>query len=327
MACLEIDGRGDEVQCNRLSRRGIRQQLVVGPRVDDVDKSAEVKRFAGVFDPSVGEPGARLNLVGAGAGENRAAGAGGSPFEGDPALSVVPIEAGVEFGLRGAGVGIGGPKRPRSIRRERRASNHRLSGGIARVGRNRNLAGRTSIRRRVEIAGTHPIRPAIVQGMSGAHADVVDAARRAARRRTRVAIDAAGAEHDPRLTRGLSRRLRDDVHDPGERVGAPYGRRGTSHHLDLLDVTRIDRNRVPEDEAVKVQIQRAAVDQGELRGGQRVRGLSRRDVHVACGQLDYVEARNGPEEVAIVLRRRRAYVRGRNHRDGRRRVDERSLHS
>jgi hypothetical protein len=62
--------------------------------------------------------------------------------------------------------------------------------------------------------------------------------------------------------------------------------------------------KVPQHEAEEVEVDRAVVEQHELRVGERRRALPVRDVDVARRQLDDVHARQRAQQVAVVLRRR-----------------------
>ena len=125
----------------------------------------------------------------------------------------------------------------------------------------------------------------------------------------------------------LSRRLRDDVHHSGQRIGAPHRRRRTADHFDLLDLRGIHRDEVPHHEPEEVLIDRAAVEQDQCGVLECSCRRPRGDVDVTGGRLGDVDARHQPHQVRHVLSRR---VRDGVFADDRhrgRRVDQRLLAS
>ncbi len=175
----------------------------------------------------------------------------------------------------------------------------------------------------MEVPAAETIRPRAIDDLRGADAAAVQRPCAATHGRSGVAIEPARVQCHVGGRSRFARRLRDDVHGAGQRIRAPHRRGGTAHDLDLLDVVGIGRHEVPQNESEEVEIDRAAVEQRQLRRGGRARRLPAGDVDIARRHLYDVHARNGTKQVAHVLRRQRLDRGGRQHGHRRRCIDQR----
>ncbi len=196
-------------------------------------------------------------------------------------IDEVVVDARVEFRLLRAVVLVVRIRSRAAVRDEARRTRER----IGHIGADRQLVGPPVVDRRRMRAAHEEDRGAV--GLV-----LVD-----------FAIHRAGAEGHARAQH-LARALGDDVDDAVERVGAPDRRCGTANHLDALDLVEVRRHELPHRQPEEVLVDAPPVNHGQLGGRQRRRRTAGVDVDVARGNLRDVDARNGPEQIGIVVRRR-----------------------
>jgi len=114
----------------------------------------------------------------------------------------------------------------------------------------------------------------------------------------------------------LARRLGDQVDHAAQGVGAPDSTSRAAHHLDLLDLAQVDRHHVPHDEAEEVEVERAPVEQHQLRRLQATGATARLHVDVAGTQLGDVHAGNVAQQIAEVVGGNLLDLVGLQHADG-----------
>ena len=160
----------------------------------------------------------------------------------------------------------------------------------------------------MEVSGAQPVRPLVVHDLRGADGGTEQLAGALSSRRSDVSIHAAGAEE--RGGAGASRGDFVMMFTTPVSAFAPHtaeaGPRTTSI---CLMSSRLRGNEVPEDQPEEVEIDRTTVEQGQLRGRERARGLAGREIDVARRGLDDVHARHRAQQVAEILRRRRRQAR------------------
>jgi hypothetical protein len=148
-----------------------------------------------------------------------------------------------------------------------------LERGIWRVEPVWNRPNRTRQRILREVARRQLVCPVVVDGF-GVRAVHVKEPSGILVAAADVAVEAADADRERgafALHGHFAGRSRQHVDDAVHRVGAPHGGRRTANDLDLPDFIRVGGHEIPHDHAEEVQIDAAAIDEGELRGGERRR--------------------------------------------------------
>ena len=275
VAQLEIVGEGSDLQVDRLLV-GIQGQQVWSLGAQPVHERGCPEEVAAVRDPPVTEVGASLEIEGADSAMHDPVAARHPRPVADAAPPHLLLEPQVEPGLRGAAirevpeVSLVVGREPSSPDDEARIHGVRHEG--KRAHRPRRGIGRG-------IASRDAIGNALAQHARQGGAPGVGHPASLAELGARFTVEAGQAEPDRRPF-GCAGRPGDDVHHPRERVGSPHRRCRAPHHLDLLDVGRVHRNHVPQDDADEVLVDRAAVDQDELEMAQGGRRLTTRHVEV-----------------------------------------------
>ncbi len=312
VAQLEVVGLGLEVEPDRPERVRVGDEQVRRARVEEVRKGAQAQRALAVGDAAVRHVGRALQPERADAGVDDAGRPVVAALVEDPASALeVLVDAERELRLLGAlvaeatrlvRVGREGGAADRHAPGDGRAARGPARGDAERVAVERNLPGRARVGIRPEVARVEAVRPGVVDRVRVREGAVPLVAVAVSLTRAAVAVEQPSAQHQPEAL-VLARRLGDDVDDAVHGVGAPDDRRGTAHHLDLLDLAGGRRgHEVPEHEAEEVEVDGAAVDGDELRGRQRRGRLPRGEVDVARRHLDHVEAGHRAQRVGHVLR-------------------------
>ena len=110
------------------------------------------------------------------------------------------------------------------------------------------------------------------------------------------AIELPEANPDTRAPH-LTGRLRDDIDHTAHRVRAPDCRGRTANHFDLFDLLRLDGQKIPQDGAEEILVDRASVEEHEQRVGQRSGRGARRHIDVPGGCLRDIHTGDSPHEV------------------------------
>ncbi len=231
------------------------------------------------------------------------------------------IDARIELWLAGAAVCERGAERARTVDWISGAAHGGSPSRVSGIGDHRDPAGRSRERVGTKVAARHAICPRRIGRIGEAGVRAKKTTRALAGRGSGVAAHEPAGERRFGAFR-FARRLRDDVDDAGERVGAPDGGCRTTDDLDLFDRVQVRRQQIPQHDAEEIEIDRPAVEQHELCVRERAGGLTAGDVDVTGGQLNDVEARHAPQQVAVVLSGRALQLRAPQHRHRRRRVDE-----
>ncbi len=289
VAELAVEGLRFEVQLQRHAGGGIGQQQIRRLAVQEVREELRAQRAARVGDLTVTQVRARLHIERADATVHEAFRAGHATRVANGGVGQLLIDAHVELRLAGAAVGEAEPETGRGrIERIERATC-----SLTRrpwVVNDWDLArgSRKGIGRKV--TGADAVRQPVIGCPRDRRVGAEHRSRAEARARAGVAVDVPAAERYCRANR-LARRLGDDVDGAGHRVGAPNSRRRPAHDLDLLDVVEVRRDQVPQHQAEEVEVGAAAVDQDELRVGQRIAGTAAGHLYVTRRELDDVDAR------------------------------------
>ena len=130
---------------------------------------------------------------------------------------------------------------------------------------------------------------------------------------------AAASGHDP--ARGVLGAARDDVDDPVDGVGAPQAASRPADDLDAFDVIEEDVLDVPVRPGEQRAVHAAPVDQDEHGPTQRAREPTDTDGPLAGVDAGHVHPRHGPQQLRDRPRRRAPDLVGRDHVDGRRRLE------
>ena len=151
------------------------------------------------------------------------------------------------------------------------------------------------VRVHVDAARRHLAAPPGLVVEAGRHAvgDLPAAPVRPDRAVRRVLAAVAGVD----AAAAFSRRLRDDVHDAVEGVGAVERRAGAANDLDALDVLDGDGEIAPERRAEQVGVHAAAVEQDEHLVRQALVEAAHRDLGLRPRRLHDVDAGEAPEEL------------------------------
>ncbi len=278
VADLEVVGLCLDAQQDRLQRLRVEEDQVGGAwDVEEVREGVDLEGALAVVHLSVRHEAAVVDVEGTDARMDDPAGAGVAPLvrHSTAALEVL-VDAEIHLGLAGAGVEEVRARRTLvAVQGIGRASGRDAAGeglalgasagsrteGMA-IQRNRPLGAGVGIR--VEVAGRELPREPLARraGDSEIRAVVVSVPVGLGHAVLAVEQSSVQGQGVPHV---LPRRLRDDVHHSGQGVGAPHGRGGAAHDLDLLDLAHVGGNQVPQDEAEEVEVDRTAVEEGELR--------------------------------------------------------------
>ena len=276
---LEVIRLRVELERQRLAVEANRQQPV-GIPVEDVGEDIGLERALGEAHGAVGEAD-RRHVEGPDAGVDDALGARVAALKHQlvGAVGRVVVGPADELGL---------------LRRRVR------EGGIGRALPVRDRTHRTREGIRTEVARRQLVGPAVVHGAGVGEVHLIHVAVVELLSALGLAIEVPVADRQV-VAVELTRGLRNEVDDTRQGVGAPHHRRRSADDFHLLQLEGIGRDEVPRNEAEEIEVEAAAVEQGQLRGRQRRRGPARRDVVVARGGLGNVDAGDLTEQLGVVV--------------------------